>query len=227
MKVAFGRFTFDSETRELLEGGRRLHVSPKAFDLLHMLLERRPRVVSKLELHDRVWAGAFVGDANISVAVAEVRQALGDDSRQGRLIRTVHRVGYAFSGEAVDVSVQSGAGAPYSRSWLSWSDRTFQLSEGENIVGRDPRCQVWVDASGVSRRHARISIAGDEVTVEDLGSSNGTFVGGKKVGARRLADGDVLELGSATLTFRSWSDERPPKTERINPRAGRRTGGID
>jgi DNA-binding winged helix-turn-helix (wHTH) protein len=222
MRVAFGRFTFDSETRELLEDGRRLHVSPKAFDLLHMLLERRPRVVSKLELHDRVWAGAFVGDANLSVAVAEIRQALCDDSREGKLIRTVHRVGYAFSGDAVDVAAPSGSGAAYSRSWLSWNDRTFQLAEGENIVGRDPRCSVWVDASGVSRRHARLSVAGGQVTVEDLGSSNGTFVRGKTVAApRRLADGDVLELGAATLTFRSWSDESPPKTERINPRTGR------
>jgi DNA-binding winged helix-turn-helix (wHTH) protein len=214
MRVAFGRFTFDSETRELLEEGRRLHVSPKAFDLLQTLLEQRPRVVSKAELHDRVWAGSFVGDANLSVTIAEIRQALGDDSREGRLIRTVHRVGYAFSGEAVDLS--ASAQRSFSRSWLSWEQKTFQLAEGENIIGRDPRCNVWVDVSGVSRRHARIAVAGDRVTVEDLGSSNGTVVRGRAIaGPQALADGDVLEIGSATLMFRSWSDDRPPKTERL------------
>ncbi len=214
MRVAFGRFTFDSETRELLEDGRRVHVSPKAFDVLHLLLQRRPKVVSKMELHDRVWAGAFVGDANLSVTVAEIRQVLGDDSREGKLIRTVHRVGYAFSGEAADLSTP--AHRPFSRSWLSWNDKTFQLAEGENILGRDPRSDVWVDVSGVSRRHARITVAGDHVTVEDLDSSNGTSVHGSVLTApHRLSDGDVLEVGSATLTFRSWSDDRAPKTERI------------
>ena len=81
MRVSFGRFTFDSDTRELLDEGHRLHVSPKAFDVLQVLLERRPKVVSKAELHDRVWAGAFVGDANVSVTVAEIRQALEQTRR--------------------------------------------------------------------------------------------------------------------------------------------------
>ena len=58
MRVAFGRFTFDSDTRELLAGGSRVHLSPKAFDLLRLLLERRPAVLSKSELHERIWPGA-------------------------------------------------------------------------------------------------------------------------------------------------------------------------
>lgn len=223
MRVSFGRFTFDSETRELLEGSRRIHVSPKAFDVLQFLLERRPRVVSKTELHDRVWAGAFVGDANLTVAIAEIRQALGDDSREGRLIRTVHRIGYAFSGAAVELAAAAAsARGSFSQSWLSWKEKTLPLAEGENIVGRDPRCHVWVDVSGVSRRHARIAVAGAQATIEDLASSNGTFIGGKALSAQqRLVDGDVLEIGSATLTYRAWSDDRPPKTERIR-KAGKR-----
>ena len=223
MRVAFGSFTFNSETRELLDSGRRLHLSPKAFDLLQVLLEQRPKVVSKMELHERVWAGAFVGDANLSVAVAELRQVLGDDSREGRLIRTVHRVGYAFSGDAIDLTSPTADRKFYSRSWLSWHDRALRLAEGENVVGRDPRCDVWVDASGVSRRHARIVLAEGGATIEDLGSSNGTFLRGQRVTApRELTDGDELELGSAALTFRSWSDERPPETERLRAPRQRR-----
>ena len=216
MRVAFGTFVFDSETRELLEGGRRTHVSPKAFDLLRLLLDRRPNVVTKTEIHDRVWTGAFVGDANLSVVVAEIRQVLRDDSREARFIRTVHRVGYAFCGT---VAEQPAAGAVGRSSgckcWLVWNDQTLPLTEGENIVGRDPRCNVWVDASGVSRRHARISVEPDQVSIEDLQSSNGTFVSGRKLtAARGLADGDGIELGAAALTFRLWSDAGA-KTERI------------
>jgi DNA-binding winged helix-turn-helix (wHTH) protein len=216
MKVAFGRFIFDAETRELLEDGRRVHVSPKGFDLLRLLLERRPNVVSKTELHDRVWPGAFVGDANLSVVVAEIRQVIGDDSKDAQFIRTVHRIGYAFSGP---VSIQADAKVSRSsgrRCWLVWNDQTLVLTDGENIVGRDPRCGVWVDASGVSRRHARIVVSADDVSIEDLASSNGTFVSGRKLAdPRTLADGDGIELGSATLTFRLWSDEQAAKTERI------------
>jgi DNA-binding winged helix-turn-helix (wHTH) protein len=216
MRVDFGNFAFDSEARELLENGRRVHISPKAFDLLKLLLERRPNVVSKTEIHDRVWPGAFVGDANLSVVVAEIRQVLQDDSKEARFIRTVHRVGYAFSGAAVEqVDAKERNRGPGHRCWLVWNDQTLTLVDGDNVVGRDPRCNVWVDASGVSRRHARIAVGPEQVSIEDLQSSNGTFVKGSRLTApRTLTDGDAIELGAATLTFRVWSDEGA-KTERI------------
>jgi DNA-binding winged helix-turn-helix (wHTH) protein len=223
MRIAFGRFTFDSDTRELLDGGRRAHVSPKAFDLLRVLLERRPNVVSKTELHDRVWPGAFVGDANLSVVIAEIRQVLGDDSKGGRYIRTVHRVGYAFSGAVAEAPAASEVAAPSTgyRCWLVWNGRTLPLAEGEQVLGRDPRSTLHIEASGVSRRHARLTVGADAATLEDLGSSNGTFVKGRAITATRtLEDGDTIELGEATLTFRAWADEAAAKTERI---ARRRT----
>ncbi len=222
MRIAFGRFTFDSDTRELLEEGRRVHVSPKAFDLLRVLLERRPNVVSKTELHDKVWPSAFVGDANLSVVIAEIRQVLGDDSKDGRFIRTVHRVGYAFSGmvsEAAGDGAAGGASSGY-RCWLVWNERTLPLSEGEHVLGRDPRSSLHIEASGVSRRHARLVVGTDAATIEDLGSSNGTFVQGRAIKSERaLTDGDVIELGAATLTFRAWADEAAAKTERIQRRS--------
>ena len=218
MRIAFGRFTFDSDTRELLEDGRRLHVSPKAFDLLRVLLERRPNVVSKTELHDKVWPGAFVGDANLSVVIAEIRQVLGDDSKDGRFIRTVHRVGYAFSGQVLESAPGPAVGRGY-HCWLVWNDRRLPLSEGEYILGRDPRCTLHIDASGVSRRHARLVVGAESATIEDLGSSNGTFVQGRAITSEQaLAEGDAIELGAATLSFRAWADEAAPKTERIQRR---------
>jgi DNA-binding winged helix-turn-helix (wHTH) protein len=218
MRVSFDRFTFDSATRELLQDGARVHISPKAFDLLRLLLERRPAVVSKTELHDRIWPGAFVGDANLTVVVAEIRQVLGDDSKDAKYIRTVHRVGYAFSGTAAEMPSPSASppGAGSRRCWLVWNDQTFSLAAGENVIGRDPRCAVWVDVSGVSRRHARIDVSPASVTIEDLGSSNGTFIAGRKVSAPRpLRDRDEIDLGAATMTFRAWSDDAAAKTERI------------
>lgn len=217
MRVAFGPFTFDAASRELAQAGRRLHLSPKAFDVLHVLLERRPAVVTKAELHERVWSGAFVVDANLSVAIAEIRQALGG-SKDGQFIRTVHRVGYAFCAQATAVGADAPGdrGLPFSRCWLRWNDRRFQLSPGENVIGRDPRSAVWIDASGVSRRHALIRVNESGVSIEDLGSSNGTFVGGEAIqSARTLADGDQIEVGSARLQLRVWSEERQPPTERI------------
>jgi DNA-binding winged helix-turn-helix (wHTH) protein len=216
MRVAFGRFTFDSETRELLDAGTRVHLSPKAFELLRLLLERRPAVVSKREIHDHVWQDTFVSEANLSVIVAEIRQVLGEDSRQAAFIRTVHRVGYAFSGPAQSLApTRAAADQPEALCWLVRNDRAFPLGAGENVIGRDPRCAVWVEASGVSRRHARIDV-GTQTTIADLASINGTFVGGQRVTEpRKLVDGDVIELGSAALTFRAWSDANAARTERV------------
>ena len=223
MRVAFGRFTFDTATRELLDAGTRVHLSPKAFELLALLLRRRPTVVSKREIHDHLWQDTFVSEASLSVVVAEIRQVLGDDSRQASFIRTVHRVGYAFSGPAQDLTERVGARAEERLCWLVRNDRAFPLAAGENVVGRDPRCDVWVEASGVSRRHARLDVGAGATTIADLESSNGTFVAGERIVAPRvLTDGDVIELGAATLTFRAWSDELAVRTERVvrAPRGG-------
>jgi DNA-binding winged helix-turn-helix (wHTH) protein len=217
VRTRFGRFTLDSATRQLLEDDREIRLSPKAFDLLGMLLERRPGVVNKAELHARIWPGTFVVDANLSVLINEIRRAVRDTPQDPRFIRTVHRVGYAFCGAASDLGPPP-ASPVGSRCWLAWSDRTFVLSAGENVVGRDPRCDVWLDAPGVSRRHARIQIAEENGRgeIEDLSSTNGTFLGGERVvRARALADGDVIQIGAATLTFRAWSPDAARKTERI------------
>lgn len=218
MKIGFGTFTFDTNTRELLDAGTRVHLSPRAFDVLRLLLERRPNVVSKRDLHDGVWQDTFVSDANLSVVVAEIRQALGDDSKDAAFIRTVHRVGYAFCGAVSGAEEPAVAPAvtAFSGCWLVRDVKTFPLPEGETTIGRDPRCDVWIDASGVSKRHARITVERGVATIEDLDSRNGTFRNGTQIAAAvTLADGDTIELAAVAVTFRRWSDERPPQTERI------------
>jgi len=217
MRVRFGDFTLDSETRQVLRDQEAVPLSTKAFDVLHLLLERRPSVVSKAELHERIWPRTFVVDANLSVLIAEIRKVLDDDAKTPRFVRTVHRVGYAFFGTAVDLAPPAPAsGTADRRCWLVWDDQTFPLVDGDNVVGRDPRSTVWVDASGVSRRHARIRVADDQALLEDLGSRNGTLLREATVTApTSLEDGDVIRVGSVTLRFRMWTAERAPQTERM------------
>ena len=215
MIVRFGEFTLDSDSRQLTRAREALHLSRKAFDALCVLLERRPGAVTKEELHARLWPGTFVVDANLSVAIAEIRRVLGDDAQAPRFIRTVHRVGYAFCSDPPGTGTANG-GESERRAWLVWDDRVLQLGEGENVIGRDPDCQVWLDVRGVSRRHACIRIAGDVATIEDLASKNGTSVNDSPVGqARPLADGDRLRLGGVDLGFRTRSGAEATETIRL------------
>lgn len=214
MTLFFGDLTFDPDGRLLMRNGQAVHLSRKAFDALALLIQRRPAAVTKDDLHRRLWPGTFVVDANLSVTIAEVRRALGDDPQAPRFIRTVHRVGYAFCGEVRGTDgAQAGASGPVAAlsaaapaAWLAVDGRVLRLEEGENIIGRDPGCSVWLDASGVSRRHARLVVERSGSRVEDLGSKNGTFLNAAPVtSARPVKDGDLLQLGPVQLVFHtSW-----------------------
>lgn len=216
MKLQFADFVIDSDSRLLTRAQQPVHLSRKAFDALLVLLERRPNAVGKEELHERLWPGTFVVDANLSVTIAEVRRALGDDPQEPRFIRTVHRVGYSFCAEAHEQSgARPAASAP--RAWLVWNDRVLRLDEGENLVGREPACAVWLDAAGVSRRHARLCLEADKTTVEDLGSKNGTWLNDERISAQTmLRDGDRLQLGPESLEFRTSATSSATKTVRLS-----------
>ena len=218
MRIRFGPFTIDSETRQLFRDSEELHLSPKAFDLLETLIARRPGVVTKPDLFQRIWPNTFVAEANLNVLVGEVRRVLADDPRSPRFIRTAHGVGYAFCGEAADLErADLPHGAPPIRSWLEGKDRAYVLATGENTIGRDPRCHVWLNDPSVSRRHARIRTTGavGSAVLEDLDSTNGTFIERHKVTApAALADGNSVRVGSVELTFRE-SAERLPATRRV------------
>jgi hypothetical protein len=167
----------------------------KAFDLLCALLEHRPNVVSKTELQARLWPDTHVVDANLAVLIGEIRRALSDPASEPRLVRTVHRIGYAFSGEVTAGEAPRSDPDQSSRFWLSVDGRAVMLPEGPTVIGRDPRSDVWLDLEGVSRRHARIQVTRDADTavLEDLASTNGTFVGRTRLTAPRpLRDGDVM-----------------------------------
>jgi len=216
VRISFGEFTLDTESREFFRDGQAVHISPKAFLLLEVLLERRPAAVPKTVLKDRLWPSSHVSEASLASLVAELRSALADDAREPRFIRTVHTYGYAFCGTADAPPAVAASGRRDERICrLVWRDREITLAEGENLLGRDRQAVVWIDSATVSRRHARIVVNDGEAVIEDLGSRNGTSVGGQKIhGVVRLADGDRLRLGAATMTFRVFgSSETLPDAE--------------
>lgn len=96
MHVSFGEFVLDLDSRELRRGAKLVRVSPKAFQLLEILVTNRPKALSKAELQDRLWPETFVVEKNLANLVSEIRQALGERSSASGFIRTVPRYGYAF-----------------------------------------------------------------------------------------------------------------------------------
>jgi DNA-binding winged helix-turn-helix (wHTH) protein len=217
MRVRFGSFEFDTATRELLLAGQPVHLSPKSFDLLQILVERRPALVTKTELQDRLWPDSVVLEANLGNAVAEIRKALGDDSRSPTFVWTVSRRGYRFSADVEIVGAPTPERAPGALTWwLVWKDTILPLSEGDNVVGRNPNSGIWINAGSVSRVHAHIVIAGGRATVEDRRSTNGTFVNGARIASRHpLVDGTRVTFGSEEAVFREWSDSAAPATEPV------------
>ena len=92
----FGDFELNLDTHELVRAGTPVSLSPKAFQLLDILVENHPKALSKTELQARLWPGTYVVEKNLTNLVSEIRAALGDDPVHPRFIRTVHRYGYAF-----------------------------------------------------------------------------------------------------------------------------------
>jgi len=189
MSIRFGDFMLDEERRQLTKCGQPAALSPKAFQMLQLLIAERPKVVPKEKIIEELWPDVAVEEANVRNLVAEIRDAIGPD-----LIRTVHRFGYAFEG-AASTGLRIAAR-------LDDASRTYPLVDGTNIIGRDLGCAVALAAHGVSRQHARLHLASGTAKLADLGSKNGTWVNGSRIESPVvLQHGDRLGIGTLTLTF--------------------------
>lgn len=196
MRQAIGTCELDVDARQLYRGAARVHLSPKAFELLAFLVAQRPRAVPRQELYDHLWPDTFVVEANLPILIREVRVALQDT--KGEWIRTVHRHGYACApAPQPDLPQETPAHV------LFQADREWPLAEGENIIGRDACARVRVASGSVSRRHCAILVDGDSATIVELGSKNGTFADGERViGRRPLRDGTTLRFGTTEMVYR-------------------------
>jgi DNA-binding winged helix-turn-helix (wHTH) protein len=203
MNLRFCGCTLDLEARRLFRGADEVHLSPKAFETLRALVENRPRAMSKAELLRRVWPDVIVSEVSLARVVNEIRERLGDD-RHGRIVRTVHAHGYAFVAEIDDsVSGQRSGSLRKNRvGWLISATNTLPLYEGEQIIGRDPALDIFLDSPKVSKRHARIHIKGTQAVIEDLISKNGTFVEKTRVQIpTALRPGDEIRIARFTFVF--------------------------
>jgi DNA-binding winged helix-turn-helix (wHTH) protein len=209
--MRFGRFEFDPVTRRVRCEGADIHLAPKAFDLLAALLDGAPRVVSKRELHARLWPHGVVADATLVALIKQLRAALDDHDRAAPLIRTVHRVGYALE---LPLAQREPAMPSVAARWLTVGQRRLSLATGENIVGRDEAANVRLDDPMVSRRHARIVVSGSGALIEDLGSKNGTFVDGQPIAADPipLRNGIQLAFGTVLVIYGESGNGMPTLT---------------
>ena len=187
------------DRRQLLRGGEPLHLEPKAFELLAVLLSRRPNAVSKAEIRETIWPGAYVSESSLPGLVGDLRGALGDDPKEPRFIRTAPRYGYAFCGETA-LAAAAPADAPR---WTAvWAGHAIPLPNGEHLIGRGEDCPIRSDSPRVSRHHARVRVTSECLLVEDLGSRNGTWVHGRRIdGAAQLAAGDTVRIGPEAIQF--------------------------
>lgn len=219
MKLRFGDFSFDGGRRLLLWGEEPVRLSSKAVELLALLLARRPDAVSKEDIQDALWPESIVTETTVATLVTEIRAALGDPARAPKLLRTVFGYGYAFDGKVEDASGAANAAegpAPSSRHVLVWGSRELALREGENLVGRDPDVAVPIVHPSVSRLHGRVTVSGDRVMFEDLGSKNGTFVRGEKIhGPTPLRTGDEVSIGTVSVLYLDRRAAAADKTDTV------------
>ena len=96
-----------------------------------------------------------------------------------------------------DTDADRGAGGP----WLEVGTTSYPLSRPVTRIGRGTDSDLRIEDPGISRNHAELRREGGDVTVVDLGSTNGVVVNGRRVQQARLADGASIQLGSTTVTF--------------------------
>lgn len=203
MRLRFGDVTFDRGRRLLFRGAEAVHLSPKAYQLLDLLLSRRPEAVSKADIQEALWPRTFVSETNLPALINEVRQALGQPGRHAAPVRTVHGFGYAFDGSVSEEPEPAPSAGGDCRHLLVWGAQALPLPQGQSVVGRERSASLWIGHPSVSREHARIAVAGRAAVFEDLGSKNGSYLRGRKVeGQVPLADGDELRVGCVVLVYR-------------------------
>ena len=103
--------------------------------------------------------------------------------------------------------------------------REFPLTDKSTVVGRRQDCALRIPTGDVSRQHCEIAVGDDQVIVRDLGSSNGTYVNGKRVAESKLNAGDRLEVGPVVFVVQIDGKPREIKPADVVP--SRETAGEE
>lgn len=198
----FGPFRLDPDAAELCRDEHRVELRPKCLRLLLYLVQRQGKLLSREALLEHIWSDVVVGQETLSRTITEVRQALGDDADSPQYIETVPCQGYRFIAPVMQAHPASRPSV-----FIVHRDQEYPLADGEHILGRGDDAAVRLSAPLISRHHARIRVAGTELTLEDLGSKNGTLVNGERVnGTIALRGGDTIHAGGETLVVRTAAD---------------------
>src|SRR3984893_5870672 len=163
MRLKFGDCVLDLGARQLERGSKVVPLEPKIYEELEGLIKRRPAVVTNNELDELLWPNVYVARTSLTRLVSELRAALGDTPQGSHVIRTVYKTGYAFCAEVRSVPSQDASPATIE---LVWQKQSLPLTDGEHLAGRDAECSLVIDASTVSRRHARITVVSGTATIE-------------------------------------------------------------
>src|SRR4030095_4499014 len=176
---AFGNFLLDLDTHELMRAGTAVSLSPKALQLLGILVENRPKALSKTELQDRLWPNTFVVEKNLTNLGTEIREPLADDPLHPRFIRTVHRFGYSFREAQVPGDRRHNLPVPLTK----FSGRDQEITELWRLGG-STRLLTLTGAGGCGKTRLALELAAsvldrfpDGVWVVDLAAiSNPSLV---------------------------------------------------
>ncbi len=188
MIYGFGDFELDSRAVELREAGAPVAVEPQVFALILLLVENRERMVSKDEIIEKIWDGRIVSEAALTSRVKSARQALGDDGKAQKYIRTVHGKGFRFAAEARALglrpaSARDGAPAP----------EAVQPQQAKPSIAVLPFRLI-----GVAGPHAAIADALPHELISELSRLRWLFVIARGSSFRfRGGDPDMAQIGGA------------------------------
>lgn len=158
----FGEFVLDPRRRTLSRDGSPVVLTPKAFDVLFFLLQNPNRLVFKEELLRAVWGDTFVEDGNLTQYISHLRKALGNNSEDTRLIVTIARKGYQFTGdvaiaETTEVANQIAVQIPPTEN--SRADTRSKLELPTKDTRPQPLQRRWKPALAVAALLATLALA--------------------------------------------------------------------
>ena len=174
----------------------------QVFDKVTVRLERDADLPTGVfEVSSQVADPARPASRESAAVAAPAGQAATRRSRpcpplRGRVATDTGKQGPSFTGRAgsrpgmTHVLVVDGPGTRH------------ELSTGRNVIGRGTEADIRLPDTGVSRKHVDVVLDGGTATVEDLGSTNGTLVNGRRISRQALVDGDVIRIGHSVLVYR-------------------------
>jgi TolB-like protein/DNA-binding winged helix-turn-helix (wHTH) protein len=175
MVYRFGPFELDLATVELRAGGKVVGLEPQVFALLALLVDNRERLVSKDEIIEKVWDGRIVSEAAVASRVKSARQALGDDGKSQRFIKTIHGRGYRFVAPA-RASRSADIAAVTDASGGHWGEDLHALVQRLGAMSRPSLAVLPFRFIGADERFAALAIALPDELITDLARLHWLFV---------------------------------------------------